>query len=211
VDKDLTQRWAALRRLVGGLGASQRPEEFAAAWRRVRCLRPSVFCEIGSAGGGSLFLYAAACAPDATLLAIDNSREKVHRTRLALVMDHLWREGYRAELIRGDSRSRATRDVVSDSLRGRPFDFLHIDGSHIYDACRSDWDNYAWRVRPGGLVALHDIVFSDDEAHQGGSGRLLRELEAEGYGVERCIQTERLPRDVPVTGIGLVRIPESVA
>jgi predicted O-methyltransferase YrrM len=37
-------------------------------------------------------------------------------------------------------------------------DFLFIDGDHRYEGVLADWRDYAPLVRPGGLVAFHDIV-----------------------------------------------------
>lgn len=36
-------------------------------------------------------------------------------------------------------------------------DFLFIDGGHDYETVKSDYENYAPLVRPGGLIAFHDI------------------------------------------------------
>jgi predicted O-methyltransferase YrrM len=35
---------------------------------------------------------------------------------------------------------------------------LFIDGDHSYEGVRRDWELYSPLVRPGGLIALHDIV-----------------------------------------------------
>jgi len=34
---------------------------------------------------------------------------------------------------------------------------LFIDGDHSYDGVRADFENYAPLVRPGGLIAFHDV------------------------------------------------------
>jgi predicted O-methyltransferase YrrM len=35
-------------------------------------------------------------------------------------------------------------------------DFIFIDGDHSYEGISKDWQLYADKVRPGGIVALHD-------------------------------------------------------
>ena len=40
----------------------------------------------------------------------------------------------------------------------RKIDFLFIDGDHTYEGIRADFENYSTLVRPGGLIAFHDIV-----------------------------------------------------
>jgi len=43
-------------------------------------------------------------------------------------------------------------------LKGRPVDFLFIDGDHTYAGVKSDFEFYSQLVRGGGIIALHDIV-----------------------------------------------------
>jgi hypothetical protein len=47
---------------------------------------------------------------------------------------------------------------VLDWLAGQALDFLFIDGDHSLAGVASDFAMYAPMVRPGGLVALHDII-----------------------------------------------------
>jgi predicted O-methyltransferase YrrM len=35
-------------------------------------------------------------------------------------------------------------------------DFIFIDGDHSYEGIRKDWQLYADKLRPGGIMALHD-------------------------------------------------------
>jgi predicted O-methyltransferase YrrM len=59
-------------------------------------------------------------------------------------------------LIRADSHDPHTLRSVRD-LEGA-VDLLFIDGDHGYDGVRADFENYAPLVKPGGLIAFHDIV-----------------------------------------------------
>jgi predicted O-methyltransferase YrrM len=36
------------------------------------------------------------------------------------------------------------------------FDFIFVDGDHSLDGIRRDWNDWAGRVRSGGVIALHD-------------------------------------------------------
>lgn len=57
------------------------------------------------------------------------------------------------ELVTGDSAS--VTDRVSECLGG-PIDILLIDGDHSYEACRRDFDCYAWRLAEDGILLVHD-------------------------------------------------------
>ncbi len=66
--------------------------------------------------------------------------------------------------ILGDSAAATTREDLAAALNGRPVDLLFIDGDHRGDAPSRDYDHYAACVRPGGIVAFHDI---DSHEHPG--------------------------------------------
>ena len=52
------------------------------------------------------------------------------------------------------------------------FDAVFIDGNHSYEYVKKDLENYWPKVKPGGIVALHDVNF---EGERYGSPRVLRE------------------------------------
>lgn len=58
------------------------------------------------------------------------------------------------ELIVGDSHD---RNIKAKAWMYGPVDFLFIDGDHSYDGTLLDWEWYSPLVRPGGIVAIHDI------------------------------------------------------
>ena len=68
-------------------------------------------------------------------------------------------------IIQGDST------VLHSDIDGQ-FDALFIDGNHSYEYVKKDLENYWGKVRPGGIVALHDVNF---EGERYGSPRVLRE------------------------------------
>jgi predicted O-methyltransferase YrrM len=59
---------------------------------------------------------------------------------------------------------------------------LHIDGDHTYGAVKADYLNYARMVRPGGIIAMHDLLTP------GVSGFVL-DLEASGHKIEKIIDS----------------------
>jgi predicted O-methyltransferase YrrM len=165
---------------------------------------PRTALEIGSAEGGTLFLWARAAAPDATIISIDHpagrwggsplSRAPLHR-RLA-------RPGQRLKLFRVDSHDVVMPDRLRRFLGQRSLDFLFIDGDHSYNGVRLDYEMYSKFVRPGGIVALHDVNHVDND--EVGVRRFWLEIKdgAERRGQEICefIDPTR------GKGIGVIRI-----
>ncbi len=124
--------------------------------RAVDALKPKVIMEIGTARGGTALIWA-------------------HLARERLVTcDILERRGF-ADLLRafpppgsgcrvsvmvGDSHAEEFVQRVRGELDGQQVDFLFIDGDHSETGVAEDFENYRRFVRPGGLIAFHDIVDS---------------------------------------------------
>ena len=153
-------------------------EEIEELVKLVSEMRPKAVLEIGTARGGTLFLWTRAAAPDALIMSID-------------LPGGLFGGGYpylkkflyecfaccsqRLELIRADSHSQRTLEKVKKILGSRRLDFLFIDGDHRYEGVKRDYEMYSPLVRPGGIIAFHDIVPGPEE-FVGGVPRFWREL-----------------------------------
>lgn len=64
----------------------------------------------------------------------------------------------RRTIINQSSHDPSTRGMIHDSGR---YDFLHIDGDHTYEGIKQDYLDYSPMVRPGGVVAIHDLLLPD--------------------------------------------------
>lgn len=139
----------------------QHEQEFAELLRLFDRERPRVVLEIGSLYGGTLWHWLRRPwvervvsvdlpPPDGP----DHPRAAVEACR------GLWAgwAGGRLAAIVGDSRDPATRAAAAAALAGVPADWLHIDGGHEYETVRGDWEAYSPLVRPGGVVAIHDVA-----------------------------------------------------
>jgi glycosyltransferase involved in cell wall biosynthesis/cephalosporin hydroxylase len=62
--------------------------------------------------------------------------------------------------IKGDSHGHAVIQKVSELIsdNGGPVDFLFIDGDHSLAGVKADFEAYAPMVKPGGFIAIHDIL-----------------------------------------------------
>ncbi len=69
------------------------------------------------------------------------------------------------------------------SLIGNDIDFLFAHGDHSYNSVRADLENYARLVRPGGVIAFHDIVPGRAESVSG-VPQLWREIRTDFESVE---------------------------
>ena len=140
----------------------QASSEICELYRRVRELQPGRVLEIGTCHGGTLYLWCKAARPDATIASIDlplghyGGGYPVERIPF---YQHFKQPGQSLHLMREDSHADQTRDKVRATFGDdQPLDFLFIDGDHTYEGVKRDFNLYAPLVRPGGLIALHDIV-----------------------------------------------------
>jgi len=53
-----------------------------------------------------------------------------------------------------------------------PIDLLFLDGDHSYEAVKQDFVDWAPKIRPGGYLALHDVVHHEHD----GPRRVVEEL-----------------------------------
>lgn len=59
--------------------------------------------------------------------------------------------------ISGNSHKQETIDNVRKILGDNKLDLLFIDGDHSYDGVKMDFEMYSTLVRPGGIIAFHDV------------------------------------------------------
>jgi predicted O-methyltransferase YrrM len=130
----------------------------------VQELKPRAMLEIGTARGGTLFLFTRVAAPDAVLISVDLSSPEDLRfaggdvTRRRRLFKAFALDRQRVHFLVGDSHVADTRVRVERKLRARKLDLSFIDGDHTADGVRSDFEHYRDLVRRGGIIAFHDIV-----------------------------------------------------
>jgi predicted O-methyltransferase YrrM len=179
--------------------AAQLRSEILALAQTVRELQPRTILEIGTARGGTLLIWA----------HLASERVVTCDLRIPAYRRALYRRypppgsRCRVELLEGDSHAPAFQARVKHALGGAPVDFLFIDGDHSEAGVSADWRDYRGLVRPGGLVAFHDIVekqpFETTQVHP-----LWMRLRSEHPAATRELVESA---DQCGFGIGLVRLP----
>jgi predicted O-methyltransferase YrrM len=140
---------------------AQVKEEIAQLLKFLAKLRPMVVCEIGTALGGTLLLFSRVSHSNATIISIDllggpfGGGYPKWKTPLYNSFACLRQRIY---LIRGNSHDPHTIERVESILASRKLDLLFIDGDHAYKGVKADFENYSKFVRPGGIIAFHDIA-----------------------------------------------------
>jgi cephalosporin hydroxylase len=186
----------------GAIRPLQNPWEIGELMKRVREKQPRVIVEIGTAKGGTLFLFCQHAADDATIISLDlpfgrngggypKWKEKLY-AKFA-------KPGQTLHLMRANSHLDETRTRIEALLKGRKIDVLMIDADHSYEGVKRDYDLYSPLLADDGFIAMHDVILNrfdpEIEVH-----RFWDELKA-------TEKTEELVHDYGQgnLGIGIVR------
>jgi len=127
-------------------------------------LNPKIILEIGTAGGGTLYLITRIIDPETTIISVDlpggffgggYSEWKIP------LYQSFTKKGQKIKLLRADSHNPKTLKLVKTVLADKKVDFLFIDGDHTYEGVKRDFNMYSSLVKEGGIIAFHDIVEHD--------------------------------------------------
>ena len=110
---------------------------------------PKIVVEIGSDAGGTLWAWQQ--LGDVRVIGVTMKNGPFGSAAGAHINDH------GCEIVYGDSHDDCTLGILEELLDGEPIDVLFIDGDHTFGGVRQDYIMYGPLVRPGGVVALHDI------------------------------------------------------
>lgn len=144
----------AFKFLGVSIAPQQIPTEITSLIRIVEKQRPKRIIEIGTANGGTLYLFCKVAHPDAMVVSVDLRNLKWRRR----FYERFKEPGQTIHFVRGSSHAPNTLEGVRSLLNGKKADFLFIDGDHSYEGVRGDFDSYSSLVRDGGVIALHDIA-----------------------------------------------------
>ena len=139
-------------------GAFQKISELGRLIALLRRRKLRTVVEIGTLRGGTLWLWCQLATENARIVSIDlPAKSAAGRRQQGNLKKHAI-ASQRLDFIRNDSQKEVTRAQLLRLLDGDAIDFLFIDGDHRYEAVRRDFQLYSPLLRPGGIVAFHDIL-----------------------------------------------------
>ncbi len=144
----------------------QKRKEITELLKIVKKSKPKRMLEIGTANGGTLFLFARAIDKKAHIISLDLPKGEFgggySQWRVPLYKSFAL-PGQKIDLIRDNSHKQETFGKIKKILNGEKIDFLFIDGDHAYEGTKKDFEKYRTLVRKNGLIVFHDIAVSSDK------------------------------------------------
>lgn len=132
----------------------QIPAEITALAKAVKELDPKIILEIGTAAGGTLLIWSSIATEEVISCDLQDMTIQGEIFKRLPPPD----SNCQVSLISGDSHTPEMKSRVERELNGRKVDFIFIDGDHTESGVTADFDDYRHLVRPGGIIAFHDIV-----------------------------------------------------
>ena len=135
--------------------------------RILKDFKPKIILEIGTAGGGTLFLFTKIANPEATIISVDLPGGYFGggyaKWKIPLYKSFA-KKRQKIHLVRANSHNPNTFELVKNILDGKMVDFLFIDGDHTYEGVKRDFNIYSSLVKEGGIIAFHDIAKHSHES-----------------------------------------------
>ena len=141
---------------------SQIKEEIHQLLKILSNLQPKNLLEIGTANGGTLFLFCQIAHPKAKIISIDLPGGKFgggYPLWKVPLYKSFAKKKQKIYLLRADSHKPSTFQKVKSILGNEKLDFLFIDGDHTYEGVKKDFEMYSKLVERERIIALHDIVY----------------------------------------------------
>lgn len=145
---------ASLEEVAAASKASQGKEELLWLLEIVDRIKPRIIVELGVHLGHSLKVWQDAFKPE-LLVGIDHETNDILKA-------YINTNTLNAAIILGDSHQPETVKSLNEILDGREIDFLFVDGDHMYEGVKKDFQMYAPLVRKGGLIAFDDMDLFDN-------------------------------------------------
>ena len=110
--------------------------------------------EIGTANGGTLFLFSQIAEHGGFVLSLD----KYHPPKWKKSLFVMFSNSVKIKLVFGNSFKNKTVEAVNNAIMPEKLDLLFIDADHTYQGIKNDFARFVPFVKDGGIVAFHDII-----------------------------------------------------
>ena len=161
------------------LGMIQNHSEILGASEFFKSLNVKNFMEIGTDQGGTFAIWSK-LSEDGIRISVDMPHGEFGSSHYDEYKrdEHLKSLGSNVTMLWGSSHEYEMLKKVENVLGDNLLDFLFIDGDHVYEGVKKDYEMYKHLVKPGGWIGFHDI--KDTEYHRSANCRvdiLWNELE----------------------------------
>jgi len=163
---DLIEFVSKFQYLGFSIKTAQVKDEIIEFLKILKSYRPNVILEIGTAGGGTLFLFTRIAQSNATIISVDLPKGFYgggYKKWKSPIYRSFAIQKQKVKLIRANSHSQETLNAVKHLMNQKKIDFLFIDGDHTYAGVKKDFEMYSNLVKKGGIIAFHDIVEHSSE------------------------------------------------
>jgi predicted O-methyltransferase YrrM len=166
-------------------------------------LKAKKVLEIGSLMGFSLKHFMKYSTEYATIISVDlpvrdfcgpfDYRVKEQEENYSVKWRE-WAKEFKSKLflIKGMSQLETTYNQVNKICEGE-LDFIFIDGNHMYDYVKKDFEMYSPLVKKGGIIALHDIA----ENEEGGVFNFWNQLKT-NYRYQEILHSQKKEKGIGV-------------
>jgi len=150
---------------LGGYGSyniqpSQVREEISKLAELVKDNHPSTVMEIGTAEGGTFYIWTRYLESASKLISLDLPRGEFGGgySESHIPFFKKFNKDKKMLFFRKNSHNPQTKQEIKEELNEEKVDFLFIDGDHTYEGVKQDFEMYSPLVSENGTVAFHDIV-----------------------------------------------------
>ena len=132
----------------------QIPAEITQLAKAVQAIKPKTIVEIGTARGGTALIWSYLAS--GRVITCDLNDMNLQRPLFSQFPPP--GSNCQVTLLSGNSHEASFKARLAQELNGEKADFMFIDGDHTESGVEADYNDYKEFVRPGGLIAFHDIV-----------------------------------------------------
>jgi hypothetical protein len=134
------------------------------AYDLVAAIQPKLLVELGTETGVSYFAFCQSIKDheiDALCYAVDTWEGDEHVTLKKSYGKHIYDMVFEYNQLCYRDFSYLLRMLFNEALNtfsDDSIDLLHIDGYHTYEAVSEDFNSWFPKVKPGGIILMHDIT-----------------------------------------------------